>query len=496
MILKSRLGPQVRVLQNDCAGARASVAFVLRGTKSNRDAIGARVSVDGQTKWLEAGSGFLSQHSKRLIFGLGAAGSVKRVEITWPSGAVQELADLASGHTYFVTEGESKVEAKSFLPRKELPSRAVAADNELGLRDTWFLEPVPLPEPHPGTRLLILSDGQPVSGMEGTKLIDFTKAPVDRRRQYEVFRRYLFDWRTTLKTPLAFLLNGQGEAVKVYAQIPSDAQWKADWARADKPQALPFPGQYVKPPHRDFFKFGAAFLASGYPEQALPYLQRELRRAPDNARVLVLVGEIHMVGGRKSAAEDCFRKAIAANPENAEAWSGLGDLLDGEEALVNYEKALALKPDLVHTLLNAGQTADKLNDQAKAERWYSQAVKVDPQSAEAANGLGLALAKQGHPDEARRQFERAISLRRDYANAVNNLGVLYVNQGQMNDAIGAFTYGIGVAPDEDILYLNLGKAYVRLGNPGKAREVMQQLLDRKPASPIALHGLQELGGRP
>ncbi|MGA8028878.1 MAG: CRTAC1 family protein, partial [Bryobacteraceae bacterium] len=71
LILKSRLGPQVRVLQNNCGVSNYSIAFQLRGTKSNRDAIGAKIQVDRQTKWLDAGSGFLSQHSKRVIFGLG-----------------------------------------------------------------------------------------------------------------------------------------------------------------------------------------------------------------------------------------------------------------------------------------------------------------------------------------------------------------------------------------------------------------------------------------
>ena len=502
VILKSRMGPQVRVLQNDCTGENRSIAFVLRGSKSNRDAIGARVSVDGQVKWLEAGSGFLSQHSKRMIFGLSGAEPVKRVEITWPSGLKQELSGLVAGQTYFVTEGngvtegDAKVEAKPFRARRELASHTIAGRNELGLEDTWFMEPVPLPEKHAGPRLLVLIDGQPVRVGADAKVINFAKESADRRRQYEILRRYLFDWRTTLTTPIAFLLNDDGAAVKVYAQVPSDLQVKADLAQAGNAPALPFAGSYVKLPRRDFFKFGAAFLASGYPEQALPYLEQELRRVPDNARVLVLVGQIHAQAGRKSAAEKCFREAIAANPKYAEAWSGLGDLLDGEEALASYEKALALKPDLLHTLLNAGQTADKLNQQGKAESWYRAATQVDPQSADAANGLGLALAKQGKTDEARRQFERAIALRRDFSNAVNNLGVLYLNQGQVNDAIGAFNYGIGVAPDEDILYLNLGKVYARQGNLEKARQVMQQLLDRKPTSAVALHALQELGSKP
>ncbi len=90
LVLKNRLGPQIRAMQNDCSGARKAIAISLRGTKSNRDAIGARVEVNGQTQYLNAGSGFLSQHSKRLHFGL-AGQSAAHVKIAWPSGAAQEL---------------------------------------------------------------------------------------------------------------------------------------------------------------------------------------------------------------------------------------------------------------------------------------------------------------------------------------------------------------------------------------------------------------------
>ena len=52
-----------------------SIAFRLRGHTSNRDAIGAAITVEAgtlrQTKYLQAGSGFLAQHSKELFFGVG-----------------------------------------------------------------------------------------------------------------------------------------------------------------------------------------------------------------------------------------------------------------------------------------------------------------------------------------------------------------------------------------------------------------------------------------
>jgi len=476
LILKSRLGPQVRVLQNDCAMGRQAIAFELCGTKSNRDAIGAKIEVDGQAKWLSAGSGFLSQHSKRIIFGMGNAQTAKRVRIKWPSGLAQEFEDLPAGNTHTLTEGDSRIASRPFRPARALPGSPIEADNGLRLEDTWFMEPVPLPEAQRGPGLFVVRE---------------------KSDQYEIFRRYLFDWRTSLVTPFHLLLNQDGQAVKVYANEPSAEQVRRDLAKAGN--ALPFAGFYAGNPHRDFFKFGAAYLWSGYYEQALPYLQQVLRHTPENARVLVLVGQIHLQANRLDDAEKSFRAALAVNSQNAEAWAGIGDVADSRKDLTtaraSYDKALELKPDMAFTLLNAGQLADKLDEQKRAEDFYRRALELNPQQAEAANGVGLALAKQAQPDEAKKYFEQAIALKRDYAGAINNLGVLYIQQGKTNDAVAAFEYGISVAPRDEMLYLNLGRIYAQQGKLERARQLMQQLLERKPDSATAKKALQELNGR-
>ena len=177
IVLKSRIGPQVRILQNDCSESNRTIAFRLRGTKSNRDGIGARIRVDQQTKWLDAGSGFLSQHSKKLIFGLGASHSAKHVEIKWPSGVVQEFSNLDAGNSYLIVEGSAELDSKQFRSPLPLPSEPVRANNELRLQDTWFLESLPLPEQQHGPGLLVLLDGQhmPVHSYSSTTVIDFSK---------------------------------------------------------------------------------------------------------------------------------------------------------------------------------------------------------------------------------------------------------------------------------------------------------------------------------
>ncbi|HLH04895.1 MAG TPA: FG-GAP-like repeat-containing protein [Bryobacteraceae bacterium] len=480
VMLKSRLGPQVRLLQNDCAGTNHSIAFQLRGVKSNWDAIGARVTVDGRTKWLDAGSGFLSQHSKRLLFGLGSRDVAHEVRILWPSGEEQIFHGLRAGRTYLILEGSPAFQERPFRAATRLAAGGLRGENEMRLQGTWFREPVPLPLPQRGPGLFVLRE---------------------KTEEWEIFRRYLFDWRTGLQVPLAFLLNERGEAVKVYAQIPGEREWRADLAQIGRARelALPYKGEYVGHPHRDFFKFGAAYLWAGYSERALPYLEKVLERTPDNARVLVLVGQIHLEAKRYEAARGAFEKAVESNARYAEAWAGLGDLAqahgDMRTALTNYRRALELKPDLFYTLLNAGRAADQSNDFAEAQSFYERAHKIDGSSAEAANGLGLALAKQGKLEDAKPLFERAIQLKRDYADAINNLAVLYIEEGKTADAEAAFEYGIGQAPDEDILYLNLGRMYARRGEYDRARELMRKLLERKPEDETALKALRELEGK-
>ncbi|HEV2116869.1 MAG TPA: CRTAC1 family protein [Terriglobales bacterium] len=86
------------------------VLFRLIGSKSNRAAIGARVTVRAralvQFDEVRGGSGYLSQNDLRLHFGLGAADSIDSVEIRWPSGAVEKLARLPADTIYTIVEGK------------------------------------------------------------------------------------------------------------------------------------------------------------------------------------------------------------------------------------------------------------------------------------------------------------------------------------------------------------------------------------------------------
>jgi hypothetical protein len=112
LVVTTNGGP-ARVLRNDGATRNHWLRVRLRGTRSNRDGIGAKVTVTpagGARQWALArtGSSYLSQSDIAPTFGLGAA-SKARVEVAWPSGQSDVLGDVAADRVVVVEEGRGEV---------------------------------------------------------------------------------------------------------------------------------------------------------------------------------------------------------------------------------------------------------------------------------------------------------------------------------------------------------------------------------------------------
>ena len=98
-IVVTSLGEKPRILMNNALNGNHWVLFDLRGHRSNRDGIGARIKVvtaSGRALYNHATTsvGFMSSSDRRVHFGLGAEKAVKNVEIRWPSGIVQTLGPI------------------------------------------------------------------------------------------------------------------------------------------------------------------------------------------------------------------------------------------------------------------------------------------------------------------------------------------------------------------------------------------------------------------
>jgi hypothetical protein len=95
-----------------------SIRLKLIGTKSNRDGIGAvaRVTVGGdtQTQMLRSGSSYLSSSELILTFGLAQHDKADSIELRWPSGQLDHLANVAVGQTVIVTEGKGQTSSRPY----------------------------------------------------------------------------------------------------------------------------------------------------------------------------------------------------------------------------------------------------------------------------------------------------------------------------------------------------------------------------------------------
>jgi hypothetical protein len=114
LIITTNNGPAYLYRNDQLAGNR-SVRFRLVGTKSNRDAIGATVSLYAgglmQSRTVKGGSSYLSQSELPVTFGLEKRDQIDRVVIDWPSGRTEEYKNLAAGRSY------ECIEAKGIRPQ-------------------------------------------------------------------------------------------------------------------------------------------------------------------------------------------------------------------------------------------------------------------------------------------------------------------------------------------------------------------------------------------
>ena len=115
-ILVTQLNGKVTLLRNENSNRNNWLRLKLIGTRSNRNGIGARVTLkvetESQIREVRTGYSYLSSNDPRLLFGLGKRTVVDRLQIRWQSGAVQTLENLAANQELVVTEPLSELRVK------------------------------------------------------------------------------------------------------------------------------------------------------------------------------------------------------------------------------------------------------------------------------------------------------------------------------------------------------------------------------------------------
>ena len=134
-ILVLNIGQPPSLLINKARNSNHRVSFQLIGTKSNRAAIGARLTIHaaGSTQFNEVrgGGSYLSQNDLRLHFGLGPDEKMTDVQIDWPSGIKEAFHDLAVDSIYVIKEGQG-IQKRIPLPLVSSAESGAARSERLG----------------------------------------------------------------------------------------------------------------------------------------------------------------------------------------------------------------------------------------------------------------------------------------------------------------------------------------------------------------------------
>jgi hypothetical protein len=119
----SNMNARPSLLVNDLRNGNHWVAIKTVGTKSNRDGIGARITLRAGKRTLvdevRSGSSYDSQSDLRVHFGLGASKSTDSIEVRWPNGNLEKFGALKVDAVNVVTEGTGVVagpDAKNAVP--------------------------------------------------------------------------------------------------------------------------------------------------------------------------------------------------------------------------------------------------------------------------------------------------------------------------------------------------------------------------------------------
>jgi tetratricopeptide (TPR) repeat protein len=182
-----------------------------------------------------------------------------------------------------------------------------------------------------------------------------------------------------------------------------------------------------------------------------------------------------------------FRKTIASDPRNANAYIGLGLALQSQgkaegdqnkrdEALAALRTATQLAPTQAHPHYILGTVQMTLREYANAANSFRGASAINPKIAAAHNSLGLALRGQQKLEEAITAFREAISVDPNFVNAHGNLGIALRDQKKLPEAIAAFRKALEIDPDDYRVRRHLAIALGMLGDELHGQKKLEEAI--------------------
>jgi predicted O-linked N-acetylglucosamine transferase (SPINDLY family) len=229
---------------------------------------------------------------------------------------------------------------------------------------------------------------------------------------------------------------------------------------------------------------GKAYLGLGRPQEARRCFGKAVALQPDHAEAHVNLGVALGELGRPAEAERSHRRAAILQPDDARAHYNLGNALRElgrlDEARESYARATALKPEDAETRNNLAITLCGLGRLAEAEPEYRAALAAKSDYLPAYHNLGNLLRDLGRPAEAERVYRQALALEPRLAPTLVNLGNALKEQGRLEEAGQAYREALALEPGAAEIHYNLGNVLYQSGQLDEAHASYRRALALKP----------------
>jgi len=199
------------------------------------------------------------------------------------------------------------------------------------------------------------------------------------------------------------------------------------------------------------------------------------------------LGRIHLRDGEPGKAQREFEKALALDPNNAEALLNMAAIARGEGKVAQaehfIERALAVDPSSIGALAQLAEIARDAGEIDEAVRLFAAALEINDSQPFLWMGAGDVLQRAGRYEEAVEAFETVLALDPDSFKARYNLGVTYSNMGREDEALARYAEALELAPkhpEAPAARNNLGAMRLARGEDDAALEHFEAALAAAP----------------
>ena len=319
---------------------------------------------------------------------------------------------------------------------------------------------------------------------------------VDRGEQEMLLALSLDANQPLIRYSLATILYGTGHGERAEQELRTiTARYRVDSAHRLLGIILTERGQFadamlefqraidVRPGYwANYSAMGVAAVRAGRYSDAERSFLRVTELQPDNADAYTSLGTVYLLTDQRERAIEYLQRSIRSSP-TVNAWSNLGNTLTEagrhEEALEAFRQAAALRPrdpllqrNLGDGLQHLGRTREARAAYTEGARLATEALAVNPKSAESHGALAICLAKLGEFDKALKQVELAAALAPNAPEPFHRRAAVLALAGRRDEAIAALRAGLthGLAPtvvarDEDFTTLRGSKEFQELVKP-------------------------------